>query len=124
MDANAQRIAELIAEGRKLEAVKLLRETTGMDLQRAMEEVEQLSGDIPDAGGAPGVPEIPAEVRDLALRGNKIEAIKRLRERNPGLGLKEAKDLVDAVPGVPKGSGCAGAMLLFVLALVLAASFI
>jgi predicted amidophosphoribosyltransferase len=31
--------------------------------------------------------------------GNKIEAIKLVRESNPGLGLKEAKDLVDSFWG-------------------------
>ncbi|OBF27468.1 hypothetical protein A5727_26100 [Mycobacterium sp. ACS4331] len=39
----------------------------------------------------PGVSEM---VRQLALQGNKIAAIKLLRDET-GLGLKEAKDLVD-----------------------------
>lgn len=37
------------------------------------------------------------EVRDLVQRNQKIEAIKVLREMQPGLGLKEAKDIVDAM---------------------------
>lgn len=37
-----------------------------------------------------------AEVRNLAGKGNKIEAIKRLRETT-GLGLHEAKQIVDAL---------------------------
>jgi hypothetical protein len=36
-----------------------------------------------------------AEARSLAARGNKIEAIKLMREMT-GLGLKEAKDLVES----------------------------
>ena len=39
--------------------------------------------------------ELPAHVIDAVRRGNKIEAIKLLRE-HAGIGLKEAKDAVDA----------------------------
>lgn len=38
-----------------------------------------------------------AEVRMLLMQGRKIEAIKQVRDRMPGLGLKEAKDWVEAV---------------------------
>ena len=38
-------------------------------------------------------------VRKLAAEGNKIEAIKAVREHT-GLGLKEAKDYVEAIPNV------------------------
>jgi Ribosomal protein L7/L12 C-terminal domain len=38
-------------------------------------------------------------VRILAAEGNKIEAIKAVREHT-GLGLKEAKDYVEAIPNV------------------------
>ncbi len=47
--------------------------------------------------------ELPADVIDAVRRGNKIDAIKLLRE-HAGIGLKEAKDAVDAFlrasPGV------------------------
>lgn len=39
-------------------------------------------------------PPVSAEVRQLALEGKKIQAIKVLREQT-GLGLKESKDIVD-----------------------------
>lgn len=39
---------------------------------------------------------VGAEVRDLVGRGQSIEAIKRVREAT-GLGLKEAKDVVDHI---------------------------
>ncbi|MFI5380380.1 MAG: ribosomal protein L7/L12, partial [Tepidisphaerales bacterium] len=46
--------------------------------------------------------------------GKKIEAIRVYREAT-GLGLKEAKDAVEAMPGGRQaGGGCLGAMLLFV----------
>lgn len=44
---------------------------------------------------AVGVPVSPT-VRQLALEGRKIQAIKLLREET-GLGLKEAKDTVEAL---------------------------
>ena len=40
---------------------------------------------------------LPANVLDALQAGNKIEAIRLLREAT-GLGLKEAKDWVDASP--------------------------
>lgn len=40
-------------------------------------------------------PQLPAEALVALQRGDKIEAIKVVRERQ-GLGLKEAKDLVEA----------------------------
>lgn len=38
---------------------------------------------------------LPSTVQEALHRGNKIEAIKRLREHD-GIGLKEAKDAVEA----------------------------
>jgi ribosomal protein L7/L12 len=38
---------------------------------------------------------LEARVRELARSGHKIEAIKLLREMNPSIGLKEAKDDVE-----------------------------
>lgn len=43
------------------------------------------------------------EIRDLAARGDKIAAIKRVREMT-GVGLKEAKDLVETIADTPVGS--------------------
>lgn len=46
-------------------------------------------------GGTPIEPSTLDEIRLLAASGKKIEAIKRLRITT-GMGLKEAKDLIDA----------------------------
>jgi hypothetical protein len=43
--------------------------------------------------------EAPARVQELALMGRKVEAIKVLRETNPWMGLKEAKDYVEGLIG-------------------------
>ena len=47
----------------------------------------------PNATGGGGNP-VSAEVSQLVMQGKKIQAIKVLREQT-GLGLKEAKDIVD-----------------------------
>jgi hypothetical protein len=42
-------------------------------------------------------PDIPWEVVCLVQQGEKILAIKRYRQLNGGVGLKEAKDIIDAI---------------------------
>jgi ribosomal protein L7/L12 len=98
-----ERIAELIEQGRKIEAIELLRENTGISLAEAKAQIEQLSaeteGQVPPAErtglDTPGLPE---DVLALARGGRKIEAIKLLREQT-GLGLKEAKERIEAEVG-------------------------
>lgn len=128
MSDNPQRIAELIQQGKKLEAIKLLRETTGVSLQEAKEQVERLmiestTGVAPAATPNPNAP-ISKAVQDLARSGKKIEAIKQLRVET-GLGLREAKERVDALmeeQGMKAGgSGCAGMILMMVIAMASAA---
>lgn len=75
----------------------------------------------------PALTPLPPEAAQAMARGNKIQAIKLVREHT-GLGLKEAKDLVEAheeasprtghgaaVPGapgeVPRSSGAGGLVI-------------
>jgi ribosomal protein L7/L12 len=75
------------------------------DLERRVEELERRVAALEraahhgDRAPSPPIDEpseiwASAEVRHLALSGNKIGAIKQLRDET-GLGLKEAKDIVD-----------------------------
>ncbi len=119
MPTDSTIITELIKQGKKLEAIKLLRQSTGMDLKSAAEEVERISAASPGASMPVGMPHdsgfIPEEVRLLAREGKTIEAIKLLREQT-GLGLKEAKEQVDGIAGIKReGSGCLGVVLLLVV---------
>ena len=103
----------LMREGRKIEAIKRLREATGLSLKDAKEAVERFSMDhgmtrhggvsspslISSEASAPGREvEIPAhlqsELMTMMQQGQKIAAIKRLREKT-GAGLKEAKEAVE-----------------------------
>ncbi|SEE93073.1 Ribosomal protein L7/L12 C-terminal domain-containing protein [Jiangella alba] len=95
-------IQQLVAQGRKIQAIKVLREHTGLGLKQAKDTVERMeeSGvvaalDVAAPAAPPSSDEVMARVRALAAQGKKIHAIKELRDHRPGLGLKEAKDIVE-----------------------------
>jgi ribosomal protein L7/L12 len=100
-------VADLLREGKKLEAIKRFREQTGAGLKEAKDAVEAM-----ERGGAVEIPvaHAPAAPRritselaidDAELRrhlagGRLIDAIKRYRELT-GLGLKESKDAIESL---------------------------
>jgi len=110
-----QAVREALAQGNKIEAIKRLREATGLGLAEAKQRVE---------GGAPlgtgqstltaSVHSLPAEVVAALARGDEIGAIRLLRSHT-GLGLKEAKERIEAAaetggamppsPQVPRSAG-------------------
>ena len=82
--------------GNSVEAIKLLRASTGLGLKEAKDIIDQhLSGNLAAFSVAPGQPSLSPAVAAALQRGNKIEAIRLLREET-GLGLKEAKDSIDS----------------------------
>lgn len=95
-------LAKLIGEIEKLSVIEL------SDLVRALEEkfgvsaapaVIAQSAQAPTAGGEEGVSQQTTFNVILADSGtNKISVIKAVRELVPTLGLKDAKDVVDAPP--------------------------
>jgi ribosomal protein L7/L12 len=100
-----EQLLALVRQRKKIHAIKLLRERTGVGLKEAKDAVEALErtgrlplpGDNQDLkqayrGGDPG--EFLAEARWLKEHGRAIEAIKLIRAHT-GLGLKEAKDMYD-----------------------------
>ncbi|MFT4515447.1 MAG: ribosomal protein L7/L12 [Planctomycetota bacterium] len=118
MDDLAKQIADLLVAGKKIEAIKLLREATGLGLAeavRAVEAAEQgdalpwLNANGPIATANEST--LPDDVAHAAANGNRIAAIKLLREHK-GLGLKEAKDEIDRAfpiaeqPGATAKRGC------------------
>ncbi len=82
-------VKRLLADGRKISAVKLVRETTGWGLKQAKDFVDGM-----------GKTEVgllnPGELRGLVAAGRKVQAVKRVRDAT-GWGLKRAKDYVDAL---------------------------
>ena len=104
----------LLAEGRKIEAIKHYRDVTGAGLAAAKETVEALERGEPLPTEEPADSAFENEIVLLLQGGKKIGAIKLYRERT-GVGLKEAKDAVEAVAaqrGLPSRAGCLGAALL------------
>ena len=102
-------IKQVLSAGKKIEAIKLFREATGLGLKEAKDAVEALERGDPvvlssssafpvTAEGFPDINRIArlSEVAALAKQGQKIEAIKLYREIT-GVGLKEAKDAVEAM---------------------------
>ena len=87
--------------GNKIEAIRLVREATGLGLKEAKDYVErwQQTGVPPEhrASAAPQSTDMEQEVRLLVAQGNTIAAIKRVRELT-GWGLQEAKEYVDSLP--------------------------
>ena len=92
---------EMIEEIKKMTVVELA------DLVKAIEEefgVSAAAGAAPAAGGAAGAAAEEKSSFDVILKdagANKIQVIKVVRDA-PGLGLKEAKDLVDGAPKAVK----------------------
>jgi large subunit ribosomal protein L7/L12 len=100
-------IKALLARGNKLEAIKLTRSRTGFPLEAAKDMVETIEK---TGGAATAQAHAPATVDPIALirnakdlsqdalqlvkQGKKIDAIQLIRGRT-GLGLKEAKEIVD-----------------------------
>lgn len=100
-DTLEQQVEHLLAKGGKMEAIKLMREKTGLGLAEAKAAVEAIGKDAAIVTPARSLQatikraqDMSDEVQHLVAQGHKIEAIKLIRER-AGLGLKEAKDLVD-----------------------------
>lgn len=101
-DGLTREVQSLLDQGRKIEAIKTVQERTSMPLEAAKDMVEIL-----DKVRTLGTTTLSvttrtttltqqdtAEVHRLIRQGEKIEAIKLIRDRT-GLGLKEAKDIAD-----------------------------
>ncbi len=92
-DALARELLELVNAGQKIEAIKRLREATGMGLSEAKDSVDRLV-EREALTDSKLDEESLEEVRTMLRRGQKIEAIKLYREMT-GLGLADAKRAVE-----------------------------
>lgn len=112
-------IATLLGQGRKVAAVKLMREYSGWNLARSKEAVDALEAgnpalvmaveaQSPQAAVAIPTPTVSSaaspidepllqQLRQLIAARRKIEAIKLLRDRT-GWGLKQSKEYVESLP--------------------------
>lgn len=108
MDKFPPEAATALQSGRLIEAIKIVRDATGMDLQSARAAVERYANQPAkganwqenDWGRDASTPPagVPAAALAALARGNKMEAVRLTREAT-GLGLAAAKDLVEEDPG-------------------------
>jgi len=96
-------VRELLYRNERLKAADLLASRTGAPHPEAVRLVELLTSTRDNQGWVARkplpeavTPEQLHQVREVALSGNKIEAIKLYRELT-GAGLKEAKDYVESL---------------------------
>ena len=89
-------VLALVREGRKIQAIKLYRERTGVGLREAKGAVEALqSGQPLPAPQAPSG-DLVQDTIECLRRDGKIQAIKLWRERT-GQGLRESKESVEEI---------------------------
>jgi len=105
-------VQQLVRNGQKIEAIKLVRELTGLGLKEAKDLVDKMEQGKTVEISRQGSPISPGHdfrtqanleemIRSACASGKKIEAIKILRLQT-NLGLKEAKDVVEQVErGMP-----------------------
>ncbi|MBN8753099.1 MULTISPECIES: hypothetical protein [Variovorax] len=100
-----------LRRGRLIEAIKIVHDSTGMDLQSAKDAVERYAAWMGDPGRRS--PDVAAQDRGFAsmpstaltalAQGDKIEAVRLTREAT-GLSLAAAKRLVDNHEHPPVGA--------------------
>ncbi|RBL85924.1 hypothetical protein DDE05_13830 [Streptomyces cavourensis] len=101
-----------LERGKLIEAIKITRDQTGMDLKSSKEAVERYANSSEQALGAGAAgsashgateagamqgnkPAVPAAALAALARGHKVEAVRLTRDAT-GLGLADALKLVDA----------------------------
>lgn len=83
-----------IKRGEKIEAIKIIREATGIGLKEAKDIVDGYDGSALVSLHPKKDFAMPPEALFALQRGSKIDAIKSVREANK-TGLKDAKDFID-----------------------------
>lgn len=131
-------VVSAIESGQTIEAVKLLREKTGLGLTEAKEAVDayvrrQKAPGASSVSEPSQAPDVPAEVMQALRNGNRIEAVRLVREHR-GLSLREAKLYVDLltvdeqpVPGrdpAPETPQKSSALVGFAVLLIIVAALV
>ena len=92
-------VLDAIRSGKTIDAIRLLREATGMDLKSAKDLIDAhargAAASVSYTQSPGGAKTVPASVVEALQQGRTVDAIKLLREHD-GLGLKEAKAWIDA----------------------------
>jgi ribosomal protein L7/L12 len=109
-----QRIRFLLSQGKKIEAVKLYKEHTGVGLAAAKEAVEAMETGAAELFTAEPEDDLEAELLRLLRQERKLEAVKLCRDRR-GVSLMEAKETVESLAArneiETQGGGCLGVVV-------------
>jgi ribosomal protein L7/L12 len=86
-----------LERGQQIEAIGLLRAATGLGLKDAKDLIDAHLAGRPAVlpGAVVDQASLPPDALAALMRGNKIDAIRALRE-STGMGLKQAKEAVEA----------------------------
>ena len=90
-------LKDAVARGDKDAIAALMRQGGITGLMQTLRAVQAAAAEQSIQVSAKAAIQMPASVRNALQQGNLIDAIKRLREANPGMSLKAAKDHVDAL---------------------------
>ena len=96
-----EKVQDLLRQRRKIDAIKLYKEQTGVGLKEAKDAVDELergwAGQFaPVAQTLRSAADAHEDILALVREGQKIQAIKLYREQT-GVGLKAAKEVIDGV---------------------------
>jgi len=89
-------VRDLLAQDKKIEAIKTFRQATGTSLKEAMDAVENIGSGSSWQRAKIISAERHDQITDLLRQNRKVEAIRLYRETT-GVGLKEAKDAVEEI---------------------------
>ena len=85
-----------LQRGNQVEAIKLLRESTGLGLKEAKDAIDtHLSRRSTPTDARVSLTSLPTAVTDALRRGDRVEAVRLIRESG-GLGLMEAKEAIES----------------------------
>ncbi|GLX00002.1 ribosomal protein L7/L12 [Microtetraspora sp. NBRC 16547] len=93
-----ERVRELCADGKKIHAVKAVRDGTGLSLKEAKDVVDALDAGRPVPGVEPSTPrgDLASRVRELKAAGRTEQAIFLVRGET-GMGQDEAETFTNAL---------------------------
>jgi ribosomal protein L7/L12 len=95
-----ERVSDLLDQGKRLEAIRLVREEENLSLSEAKDFVDSFETGIEFLPTGESKPlteeELVEKVFELLLKNKKIDAIKLVRD-NKLTGLKEAKEFVEDI---------------------------
>lgn len=86
---------DLIGQGRKIEAIKVVRERLGLSLKDAKTAVESHRASSASHEQPARELLMSGETLSALRKGRLVDAVKHVRRQN-NMGLKEAKDAIDA----------------------------